>query len=113
MRWLRIFAKANPDEWDGNWDVVLDALVENDGTIRAGINFFGVCGGFESDSTMPFLLRPDGDVDFGCAIGSEEAQFSRMNIHERAIIVGEYFTHFHDGDEVVVKIVQLTDLAQV
>lgn len=112
MIWLRIFAKANPDEWDGNWDVILDALVEDD-RLRAGINFFGVCGGFKSDSTMPFLLRPDGDVDFGYAVGSDETQFSRMNIHERSITVGEYFTHFHDGDEVVVKIVRLTDLAQV
>jgi hypothetical protein len=112
MPWIRIFAKANPDEWEGNWDVVLDVLLDNDNTIKAGINFFGICGGFESNSVMPFLLRHDGDVDFGCAVGPEETQFSRMNIHERSMRVGEYFTHYHETDEVVLRIVQLTNLTE-
>lgn len=112
MKWLRIFAKANPDDWDGNWDIIIDVVVDDAGLVCPKICFFGVCGGFESSNAMPFLLRPDGSIEFGCLVGPEEIQLSKTNLHQRSVKLDEYFTHFHDDDEVVMQIVKITDLLE-
>ena len=113
-RWVRIFGKANPEEWDGNVDVIIDAMVTVDNRLVQSCAFFGVWGKLGDSDAAPFVLYPNGEVDLGCYVeGEGEERQAKLNLHEKSIQVGEYFTWFHEHDEILLRVTSVSDLTEI
>ena len=98
--------EAGPDD-----RLTIDLLL--DGEPRHVVNFgaptLGINGGFGGNATMyPFVLRPDGTLDFG-SYGDENWEINVLN-PGRIIELGELFTVVAKGEESTYRITDLRPL---
>lgn len=59
------------------------------------------------ESRYPIIITVDGDIDYGSSYddyGEEVYRSGKINIKEKTIAEGEYFTIFYCGDEMTYRI---------
>ena len=104
---------TNADDYDADWNLAIDVVLNEDGTASRRMIAFGSRGslGNGSRSLEPFLLRPDGAVDFGNDFEAEDRD-AHFNLRDagRRVTVGALFT-FTDGNEgeIVYRVTQVID----
>lgn len=105
---------TNAEDYDADWNIAIDVVLNEEGTASRRMTAFGSRGGLGNNGAgvEPFLLRPDGAVDFGSGYDAEDRD-ARFNLRDlgRRVAVGELFT-FTDGNEgdVIYRVTQVIDL---
>lgn len=100
-------------EKDGDLNVTCDVMVGESGVPYLKMASFGVLGGFKesSETLLPFVLRPNGDVDFGTEFEDDEYRYGKTNLLSgRVLEVGELFTFRYDGNDYTYRVARIFEM---
>jgi hypothetical protein len=89
-------------------DVTVDLVFEGN-TVRRGVPFFGVWQDRNEETRCPFVLDPNGEVDFGTGYDGQD-RYYQTNIAEVDLAIGadvEWRSEDYDGRYKVVGVTQL------
>jgi hypothetical protein len=102
-----------PTQDEDAYNITVDLVLTDTGMATRRMVAFGVLGslGENPEVAAPFLLRPDGSMDFGTGEYDDNAdrdgRIERMD--QRAFTVGELFTISYEGEEYIYRVAQLLD----
>lgn len=97
---------------DNSYNITCDIFVDDVGRPSNKMASFGVIGGFKegSDVIYPFILRPNGKIDFGTAYEEDAERHGKTNLLDgRDLAIGELFTFEYDGDVFTYKLAKIVD----
>lgn len=101
-----------PAQNEDAYNVTIDIFVTDEGFATRQMVALGVLGGLREDAECvePFLLRPDGAMDFGTVYDEDNDRDGRIErMAERPFVVGELFTISYEGEEYVYRVAQVVD----
>jgi hypothetical protein len=108
--YVRITARPtvdNPDEFP----LYVDAVVDDSNKVSGNYPIFGFQGeiGQRSGASMPFILHPDGRMDFGEKYVSPD-RFYHLDLRDVSVGVGQLVTIRGDGYESTFRVTGLEPL---
>lgn len=110
-RTVRILARATNAKYK-DYDLLIDLVITGTNRVVENLRFLGIWGDISNLGRAPFILDSDGGVDFGSLLDEEDVtRHSRLNIHDKSVEKGEYFTHFYEEEEVLMTIMSVADLS--
>lgn len=90
MAWARIVAECE------GYPITIQGLLDG-GKLKSGMAYFGFHGNIKD--SYPFILLPDGRIDYGCEFDPVLYRFSQTDIHGIRIELGNKFSiNEHDDD---------------
>jgi hypothetical protein len=93
---------------DDQLPVTIEVALKDE-SIEAGKPFLGWAGDL-NDEFWPFVLHPDGKLDYGSEVEEDAERFIQTNIHQKRIAVGEVFTAEYAGEQITYAIKQIVPL---
>lgn len=101
-------------KYDSDYNIVVDLFLDREGKPSPKMPALGCMGPIsKSDGEIyPFIIRSNGDIDFGAGYGQGEREF-HLNLRGdgRSVMLGEFFTYNENGDEIVYRVTKTVDLA--
>jgi hypothetical protein len=109
-RYVRITARPTVDNQD-EFPLYVDVILDDSNSVSGSHPVFGFQGeiGQRSGASMPFLLQPDGRMDFGEKYVSPD-RFYHLNLRGVSVGVGQLVTIHGDGYESTFRITDLEPL---
>lgn len=100
------------DIYKEDYNLTIELALNDDATPTRKMTAFGNFGSMGGKSNSePFLLFPNGDLDFGVSAGKSRYDGSSNLMEGRAFFVGEYFTVRYGDDKIVYRVKAVSDPA--
>jgi hypothetical protein len=109
-RYVRITATPTVNNQD-EFPLYADVILDDSSRVSGNYPVFGFQGEIEqrSGASMPFILHPDGRMDFGEKYVSPD-RFYRLDLRDASVGIGQLVTIRGDGYESTFRITSLEPL---
>jgi hypothetical protein len=106
----KVRVTCKPTQADDLPDSVIDIVLNEDGTISKNA-YFGFTGRLNAEF-YPFILLPNGTIDFGHEVEDLSERQLKTNMFDKQIRVGEVFTVFQEHPDAgdVYRIAEISEL---